>query len=209
MIDMTRGDTALIVDACKKLGVLRNQCAYVLATAYWETARTMKPVREYGGEAYLRQKPYYPYVGMGYVQLTWKSNYRRASDELGVDFVANPEKLLEAKYAVKILVIGMLEGWFTGKRLSDYLTLHKSDFVNARRIVNGIDRNAEIAAFAMQYDRALTTDGYGVSHDSPKTDRPNSRECGSPGFRPPGASGKYQTIWTTLAALLGRLFYRR
>jgi hypothetical protein len=209
MIDMTRGDTALIVDACKKLGVLRNQCAYVLATAYWETARTMKPVREYGGEAYLRQKPYYPYVGMGYVQLTWKSNYRRASEELGVDFVADPEKLLEAKYAVKILVIGMLEGWFTGKRLSDYLTLHKSDFVNARRIVNGVDRNAEIAAFAMQYDRALTTDGYGVSHDRPKTDRPNSRECVSPGFRPPGAPGKYQTIWTTLAALLGRLFYRR
>jgi hypothetical protein len=209
MIDLSKGDTGLIIGECRTRGVLRNQCAYVLATAYWETARTMRPVREYGGEAYLRQKPYYPYVGMGYVQLTWEANYRRASEELGVDFVAQPEKLLEAKFAVKILVIGMLEGWFTGKKLSDYVTLQKSDFLNARRIVNGVDRKAEIAAFATQYDQALIADGYGVADNGPKTDHPRSPECALPNHLPPGVSGKYQTIWTSLAALLGRLFYRR
>ncbi|WP_336057381.1 hypothetical protein [Nitratireductor sp. CH_MIT9313-5] len=98
MVDLTTGDTALIVETCRKHGLLRNQAAYVLATAKLETAHTMKPVREYGSEKYLRSKPYYPFVGMGYVQITWKANYERASRELGVDFVANPRLLLKPEY---------------------------------------------------------------------------------------------------------------
>ncbi|MEP0518610.1 MAG: hypothetical protein ABJO09_00765 [Hyphomicrobiales bacterium] len=74
MVDLNPGDTRLIIGECSKQGVLGNQAAYVLATAFWETARTMKPVREYGGEKYLKSKRYYPYVGMGYVQLTWRTN---------------------------------------------------------------------------------------------------------------------------------------
>src|SRR5688500_20202109 len=102
-MDLNKGDTRLIIDTCQKHGLLRNQAAYVLATAYWETARTMKPVREMGGEKYLRSKKYYPYVGMGYVQLTWLANYQKASAKLGVDFGKHPELLLEAKHAVEIL----------------------------------------------------------------------------------------------------------
>lgn len=162
MVDLNHGDTRLIIAECAKAGLLRNQAAYVLATAFWESARTMKPVREMGGEKYLRTKKYYPYVGMGYVQLTWKANYERASKELGVDFVAAPKKLLEARYAAPILVIGMRDGWFTGKKLLDYITLRKSNFRDARRIVNGTDKAAEIAAFARDYDKALEAEGYGV-----------------------------------------------
>src|SRR5690606_34797432 len=103
-MNLNLGDTRLIIDTCKAAGLLRNQAAYVLATAYWETARTMKPVREYGGESYLRSKSYYPFVGMGYVQLTWRKNYEDWSKRLGVDFVANPKKLLEPRYAVRVLV---------------------------------------------------------------------------------------------------------
>lgn len=204
MIEMTKGDTALIVAECKKQGLMRNQCAYVLATAYWETARTMKPVREYGGETYLRAKKYYPYVGMGYVQLTWLDNYKRASRELGVDFVAAPKLLLKPEHAVKILVIGMIEGWFTGKRLSDYITLQKSDFADARRIINGVDRRHEIAAIAQDYDQALIEDGYGVAVPKPRS-RPMADEAPPPISAPPG---KHQTFWTRLAALIGRLFHR-
>ena len=51
--------------------------AYAFATAYHETAFTMQPIKEYGGESYLRSKPYYPYYGRGYVQLTWEENYRK------------------------------------------------------------------------------------------------------------------------------------
>lgn len=172
MADLVKGDTRLIIGVCRKHGLLRNQAAYVLATAYWETARTMKPVREYGGEKYLQSKPYYPFVGMGYVQLTWEANYRKASQILGVDFVGNPKLLLEPGHASEILVRGMMGGWFTGKKLPDYITLQRSDFVNARRIVNGMDKAQEIAALAHEYDALLKADGYGEAIAAPKPNIP-------------------------------------
>lgn len=160
-MNLKLGDTRLIINVCAANGLLRNQAAYVLATAYHESAHTMKPVREYGGEPYLRKKKYYPYVGMGYVQLTWKANYEKASRKLGVDFVTNPTLLLKPEYAAKILVIGSRDGWFTGKKLSDYITLQKSDFKGARRIINGTDRASDIAKYAVQYDALLKAEGYG------------------------------------------------
>lgn len=160
-MDLKTGHTRLIIDECRKHGLLRNQCAYVLATAWHETAHTMKPVREYGGERYLKSKRYYPYVGMGFVQLTWKANYEKASRKLGVDFVADPKLLLKPAYSATILVVGMKEGWFTGKKLADYITLQKSDFRNARRIVNLMDKAALIASHAVAYDALLKADGYG------------------------------------------------
>lgn len=44
--------------------------------------------------------------GMGAKQLTGKDNHKRCGDYLGVDFVANPEKLLEPEYAIRSA------GWF-------------------------------------------------------------------------------------------------
>jgi hypothetical protein len=166
-MDLSKGDTRLIINVCAANGLLRNQCAYVLATAFHETAHTMKPVREYGGETYLKKKKYYPHVGMGYVQLTWLANYDKASRKLGVDFVTNPKLLLKPEYAAKILVIGMQEGWFTGRKLSDYVTLYRSDFKGARRIVNGTDKASLIAGYAAQYDALLKAEGYGSSPAEP------------------------------------------
>ena len=163
-MDLNLGDTQLIIKEASKRGLLRNQLAYVLATAYHETAHTMKPVREYGGEKYLKSKKYYPYVGMGYVQLTWDYNYKKAGQKLGVDFMSNPKLLLDPKYATPILIIGMIEGWFTGKKLSDYITLNKSDYVNARRIINGVDKKELIAGYAKEYEQLLLEAGYGVEH---------------------------------------------
>src|SRR5690606_101274 len=94
--------------------------------------------------------------------LTWRENYEKASRELGVDFVTNPKLLLEPKHSAEIIVVGMKEGWFTGKKLSDYITLQKSDFKNARRIVNGTDKADLIAGYAREYDKALLAEGYGV-----------------------------------------------
>lgn len=187
MANLELGDTRLILAECAKAGLLRNQAAYVLATALWETARTMRPVREYGGETYLRTKKYYPYVGMGYVQLTWKANYEKAGRKLGVDFLSNPKLLLEPRYAAPILVTGMKEGWFTGKKLADYITLQKSDFTSARRIVNGTDKAASIAAIAREYDAALKAEGYGV--DKPATS-PADLEKPAPSGAPPAKSDK-------------------
>jgi hypothetical protein len=171
-MDLKTGDTRLIIDVCKQHGLLRNQAAYVLATTWHESAHTMRPVREMGGEKYLKSKAYYPYVGMGYVQLTWKRNYEKAGKKLGVDFLSKPTLLLQPKYAAPILVIGSKEGWFTGKKLGDYITIYRSDYVGARRIINGTDKATLIANHALAYDKLLKADGYGSIAVAPTAEAP-------------------------------------
>ena len=193
-MDLNLGYTQLIIKKAREAGLLRNQLAYVLATAWHETAHTMKPVREYGGETYLRKKSYYPYVGMGFVQLTWKRNYARASKELGVDFVKHPRKLLEPEYSAHILVIGSRDGWFTGKKLSDYMTLSKSDYKNARRIINGLDKADLIARHARDYEASLKAMGYDGAATPIPTPKPVTGQ--------PGAKGKGVAAAGGLVALM-------
>ena len=166
-----------------------QQHAYVLATAYHETARTMQPVREYGRGAgrkygtwrtnshgvkyclkngsgnavYTQEECPHLFYGRGHVQLTWYDNYQRASRELNqnlpenehIDLVAQPDLALNNDISAKIIVLGMKQGWFTGKKLSDYINDHRTDFVSARRIVNGTDKADQIARYARIFETAL------------------------------------------------------
>ncbi len=148
--------------------VALDKFAYILATVWHETAFTMQPIKEYGGERYLRNKKYWPYFGRGYVQLTWDYNYRKASNYFGVDFVSNPDLVMKVEYALPILFVGMEEGWFTGKSLDDYLDGVDEDdkedlreFSNARRIVNGTDKQVEIGQHALKFEHALRAANYG------------------------------------------------
>lgn len=159
-MNLNLGYTQELIKASKDKGLLRNQVAYILATAYWETAHTMVPVKEAywikNAEEWRKKNlRYYPWYGRGFVQLTWEKNYERASKELGVDLINNKELACDPVVAAKVAVLGMIEGWFTGKKLSDYITLAKSDFVSARRIINGTDKAAQIAEIAKQYDEDL------------------------------------------------------
>jgi predicted chitinase len=165
-MDLNLGYTQELIKAGEAKGLLRNQLAYLLATAYHETAHTMKPVAEgywiKNAEAWRKKNlRYYPWYGRGFVQLTWEANYKKASQELGVDLINNKDLAMDPTVAAKIAVLGMVEGWFTGKKLSDYCTLGKSDFLNARRIINGMDAAAKIAGYAEQYDADLKKNGYG------------------------------------------------
>jgi len=171
-MNLKLGDTQLIIAECLKEGLLRNQAAYVLATAYHESAHTMKPIAEMGSQSYLHSRKYWPYIGRGYVQLTWSYNYKKAGDKLGVDFLAHPELLMQAQYAVPILVEGMKEGWFTGKKLSDYIDLQHSDFLNARREINSMDKASLIAGYATAYDNDLKAAGYGTVQTVPTVPAP-------------------------------------
>lgn len=183
-MDLNTGDTQAIITDCHRRGLLRNQAAYVLATAKWESAHTMKPISERGGVAYFdkydtgklaqnlgntpeKDGDGYFFRGRGYVQITGRANYAKASKKLGVDLVRNPDLALTPSVAIPVLVLGMTEGWFTGKKLADYISLSRSDFLNARRIVNGMDKAADIAALARGFDAALKTDGYGVTAPIP------------------------------------------
>ncbi len=157
-------------------GLPLSHRAYCLATAFWETAQTMQPVRETlassDGEAVRRleaawkkgqlawvKTPYWrpdaegkSWFGRGYVQLTHRENYARLGQRIGVDLVADPSAALSPFLAAKIIVVGMVEGLFSGKKLADYLP---GDYVGARHIVNGTDQAQAIAGFARKFEAAL------------------------------------------------------
>jgi putative chitinase len=177
-----------ILDACPPdLG--SQELAYCLATAFLETARTMLPIKEYGGDAYFKRM-YDPlgdrpataktlgntqpgdgakFAGRGYVQLTGRANYRRATGELqnrgyldrSLDLTVTPDMAMTPDLAAAIMFLGMTEGWFTGKKLEHYFGPGKlGDPVNARRIINGLDRAADVARYHDAFLKALKAAGH-------------------------------------------------
>lgn len=132
--------------------------AYILATVYWECDRTMRPIIEAGSYDYLHGKKYWPWIGRGYVQLTWKTNYEKFRDrvlkQFGADIIANPDDAMKPDVAAFIMFEGMINGEFTGHKLADYFN-GKADWLHARRIINGMDRADIIAGYARDFYAAL------------------------------------------------------
>jgi putative chitinase len=149
--------------------------AYMLATVYHETAKTMQPIEEYGkGKGYKYGKkikrsgiaytlPDKLYYGRGYVQLTWYENYETMGRLLGIDLLNHPEMALHPGIAADIMFEGMTKGNshfgdFTGKSLENYFNDKKEDWVNARRIINGTDKADLIAGFGKKFMAGLRAD---------------------------------------------------
>jgi predicted chitinase len=130
---------------------LANEYSYILSTIKHECAEKYKPITEMGNQAYLKSKKYYPYIGRGYVQLTWKANYQTFSDLLGIDMVNEPKLALEPENSWKILETGMSKGLYTGKKLSDYVNEDITDYINARRVINGTDRASILSGYAEKF----------------------------------------------------------
>jgi hypothetical protein len=86
--------------------------------------------------------------------------------ELGinVDLVAQPDLAMRPDVAAVILVLGMEEGWFTGRKLPDDLpdngTASLAQFTHSRDIINGHDDEALIAGYAMDFQAGLQDGGY-------------------------------------------------
>lgn len=155
-----------LVEECDKAGMTYPETAYSLATVYHETGlvqsgvlvRTMQPIKEGGSPSYLRAKPYWPYIGYGYVQLTWPDNYKRIGKLIGIDLFNKPERALEPKVAATILTQGMLNGWFTGvgfRRKRPVSRYNKAQYIAARNIINGTDKAELIAGYALIFEQAL------------------------------------------------------
>jgi len=172
-MNLQLGYTQWIMDMCRKYGMTLEQTAYILATAYHETAHTMEPVKEgfYLGEEraerHRRKLDYYPYYGRGFVQLTHRYNYQRATDVFGVDLVSDPDLALDPILAAEIIVRGMLEGWF-GRPLTQYVGEGKRDYYNARRSVNALDRARHIMSLAVEYEKILKSEGDIPYQEPPK-----------------------------------------
>lgn len=87
----------------------------------------------------------YKYRGRGFAQVTWKNNYRNLGEQLSLDLVANPDLALEWDAAIRTLFFGTRNGWFTGRKLGDYMQDDVFDYEAARRIINGDGRTARAA----------------------------------------------------------------
>ena len=156
----------LLLQATDKLPIRHR--AYILATAWHETGPAssnlhMTPRREiwgptaaqtrYEGRADLGNTQAGDgkrYMGRGYVQITGRANYHRASNIVGKDLVANPDLALDPEIAARIIVHGMTVGWFTGRKMGDF-----DSYVNMRRVVNGTDKADLIASYAEDFEKAL------------------------------------------------------
>ena len=154
-----------------------EQVAYGLATAKRETGGTFQPVNERGRPDYFDQ--YEPgtraahlvgnieagdgtrYRGRGYVQLTGRGNYARIGRLLGLgeDLLKAPDQALDPEIAYRIFAEGMRGGWFTGYKLGHFIAPGTApDFLNARRVINGLDCAEEIASTAEEYLALLRPD---------------------------------------------------
>ncbi len=162
------------LNAFEKAGIRDNRWkAYMLATSYHETAKTMQPIEEYGkgkGRTYGQKimycgKPYtHPdkiYYGRGDVQLTWYENYELMGKLLNIPLLEQPELALDPEISARIMIEGMTKGKsnrgdFTGVSLETYFNSTKSDPINARRIINGLDQAQKIAGYYYKFLDAMT-----------------------------------------------------
>lgn len=140
--------------------------AYMLATAYHETGQHMQPITEFGGVRYfdkydtgalaarLGNTPQadgdgYKYRGRGLVQITGHANYQK----FGI--ADDPDRALDPVTATKIMFTGMKAGMFTGRKLADYFHDVAADWVNARKIINGLDRANDVAGYGRKFLAAI------------------------------------------------------
>lgn len=156
-----------------------RRLAYCLATAFHETGGRMQPVRETFAQsdaaAIARldrafaagllpqvRRPYWrldaegkSWFGRGLVQITHRRNYEKLAEATGVDLVGEPGRAMELDVAVRILVIGMRDGLFSGVKLADAFDGRRADWLGARRTVNGRDRAALVAGYGRAFLAAL------------------------------------------------------
>lgn len=182
--------TVAILDRALAVRTPLRHLAYMLATAFHETAATMQPILETrnakdkanpsidlaikrldnsfaAGKLPWVSKPYWrkdadgkSWLGRGLVQLTHKVNYVRVGKMIGVDLATDPDRAMDPGIAISIMFFGMTRGDFTGRPLSDYLDGSTPDYFNARRVINGTESARKVAGYAERFEQALVASGY-------------------------------------------------
>lgn len=195
--------------------------AYTLASVFHETGARMAPVRETFADsdrqairrldnAFAQGKlgqvstPYWRegWFGRGQIQITWEDNYIVLDEATGHPIHAKPDLMLDYEVSADVAVVGMVEGLFTGAKLSDFFNEEDDDPVNARRIVNGTDRAELIAKYYRDFHDAVAA----ASKAAPviEDEEEISDEAAEPDDRAPVSDPKIWTVITTfLTGLVG------
>lgn len=210
------GLTSILDEWEKRGGGDQRDLSYELATGFHETAQTMQPIREYGkgkGHPYGKPGKHGGQIayGRGLVQLTWDYNYAKADAELGLNgaLTGNYELALRPDIAAAIMFGGMEKGWFTGKKLSDYIGPGKCDYRNARRIINGLDKANLIAGYASEFEAAmikavdLPQSASPVVPDAPAVVRPPPDPAATAAPPQPAPNPAGFSLWAAIRRWLG------
>ena len=163
----------LFLDENEQRSLTTRQFAYILATVHHETGFRWQPVEEIGkgstkpygkrikhdGSRYTDTKNVF--FGRGYIQATWYEVYQKLTLEAKKqgkdwDFIKNPELLLQSEPSAWSAFEGMQNGYYTGRKLSDYINPTRREYFNARKIINGKDCAGKILIYAELFESALT-----------------------------------------------------
>lgn len=180
-----------------------HHLANILAQIYHETATRMVGIKETvmprhtntspsddevirrldrafaNGQLTWVRTPYWSdgWFGRGMIQLTHRANYEKMGKRLGVDLVGNRDLALDNRIGARIAIVGMMEGLFTGRKLSDYTfprALDAGSGQHPRRIVNGHDgTDKDIARLHRQFHAALEAAGYKPGQAAPAPPPPD------------------------------------
>ena len=205
-----------VVEGLEDRKVPVRYAAYILATAHHETGRFIHMQELWGPTP--AQKRYESrkdlgntvkgdgkkFLGRGFVQITGRKNYTYWTRRLGVDLLKEPHLTTLVKYAVPILIDGMLEGTFTGKKLSNY-----TRYMDMRRVVNGMDRADDIAEYAVSYEDALRKSGYGIAEAKPvDVAKPDIKQGPVKSAPVGGPKETRRSMWAVLIEAILKLFTR-
>lgn len=142
----------------------QRKLAYMVAMAYHESR--LKPIKEIkdkpGGLIWEKYQKHYwhtGYYGRGLVQISLEPNYIKLGKRLNIPLAENPDLALVLHHAADILVIGMLEGLFTGARLGNYVNSKRAWYYKARatvgaKFVAGEDVAQKIKGYTLEILKA-------------------------------------------------------
>ncbi|OCG29002.1 hypothetical protein A9G11_00010 [Gilliamella sp. wkB108] len=116
------------------------------------TEKLRNDAKRYGNT---KQGDGYTYRGRGLAHLTFKGNYKKASDYFGIDFVKDPDKAAELDNAVPILIWGTMTGGFSEQKITKYIYKNHIDYKAARKVINGSNYADKLAEFAKRFEAIL------------------------------------------------------
>ena len=157
-----------------------RQIAYVLSTVKWECSfKNQWEIWEWKWKKYWKVDPatWHAYYGRWFIQLTWKENYQKYTQIIQsswkefkdnnwnpikwkIDLVNNPNIILQSNDLAAFILMDWMKNWWPDrietKKLSYYINDTKTDYYNARSIVNWMSSNPQwYADTAQEYSNKL------------------------------------------------------